>query len=244
MSTSTAAVTKAWLPVESNPSVFNEYAARLGWPTDLLAFADLLSLEDWATGMLPAPVRAIAMLYLIKPCHEDHRAAEEDLRVLAAAADGAPAAPVFIKQEIANACGTLALIHALGAVAAAGDVTLEPESWLAKFLEKSQTLDPEGRAELLAVDEEIEVEQATAVAGGQSAQVDDTWQHFVAFVEASGRLWELDGRKGGPIDHGPTTRATLLDDAITVMRSFMARDPEEVRFTMLALCAPIEEEQD
>jgi Ubiquitin carboxyl-terminal hydrolase, family 1 len=34
--------------------------------------------------------------------------------------------------------------------------------------------------------------------------------HFVALVEREGRLWELDGRKSGPVAHGPTTRDTLL----------------------------------
>ena len=34
--------------------------------------------------------------------------------------------------------------------------------------------------------------------------------HFVAFVERGSRLWELDGRKGFPVDHGPSSPATVL----------------------------------
>ena len=34
--------------------------------------------------------------------------------------------------------------------------------------------------------------------------------HFVALVHHGGRLWELDGRKPFPIDHGPTSEASLL----------------------------------
>ena len=34
--------------------------------------------------------------------------------------------------------------------------------------------------------------------------------HFVALVEREGQLWELDGRKSGPVAHGPTSRDTLL----------------------------------
>jgi ubiquitin carboxyl-terminal hydrolase L3 len=240
MSTQTTAAIKSWLPVESNPIVFNEYAARLGWPTDKLSFADLLSTEDWACEMLPAPVRAVAMLYLIKPCHEAHRALEEETRA-AAAAPAPDSMPLFIKQEIANACGTIALVHALAA--AAGDVELAPDCWLTKFLAKAAPMEPEGIAAMLGEDEQLEVEQAVAVAGGQSDQVEDTWQHFVCFVERGGRLWELDGRKGGPIDHGALgDGGTLLAGAIRVMKAYMARDPEEVRFTMLALCPPVEEE--
>ena len=152
--------------------------------------------------------------------------------------------PLFIKQEIANACGTIALVHALAA--AAGDVELAPECWLTKFLAKAAPMEPEGIAAMLGEDEQLEVEQAVAVAGGQSDQVEDTWQHFVCFVERGGRLWELDGRKGGPIDHGALGGGggALLAGAIEVMKAYMARDPEEVRFTMLALCPPVEEEEE
>lgn len=34
--------------------------------------------------------------------------------------------------------------------------------------------------------------------------------HFVAFVCRGGRLWELDGRKSFPVDHGPSNADTLL----------------------------------
>ena len=34
--------------------------------------------------------------------------------------------------------------------------------------------------------------------------------HFVALVERDGQLWELDGRKSGPVPHGPTSQQTLL----------------------------------
>lgn len=40
------------LPIESNPEVMNEYASKLGWPTELLAFHDVLSTDDWALEMV------------------------------------------------------------------------------------------------------------------------------------------------------------------------------------------------
>lgn len=47
----------------------------------------------------------------------------------------------------------------------------------------------------------------------------------------------LDGRKPIPINHGPTTPETLLDDAARVCKEYMERDPTEVRFTAVALTA-------
>ena len=231
-------------PVESNPEVFNEYSARLGWPVERYAWADLLSTEPWALDMLQQPVRAVAMLFLIKEAHEEHAAAEEAARA-AAPAPSPASLPLFIKQDIPNACGTLALLHALASAAAVtgGDVELAEDSWLRSFLARVAPLSPQQRADALAEDDAMEEEQAVAVEGGQSEQVDDTMQHFVCFVEKGGRLWELDGRKGGPVDHGPTSPASLLKDAVAVLQKFMARDPEEVRFTMLALCPPSPEEE-
>ena len=53
-----------------------------------------------------------------------------------------------------------------------------------------------------------------------------------------GCLYELDGRKAFPINHGPTTQDTLLSDACTVIKQFMERDPTELRFTIVALGGP------
>lgn len=44
-----------------------------------------------------------------------------------------------------------------------------------------------------------------------------------------GVLYELDGRKEGPVPHGPTSSATLLQDACAVVKQFMDRDPGELR---------------
>jgi hypothetical protein len=39
----------------------------------------------------------------------------------------------------------------------------------------------------------------------------------------AGQLWELDGRRTGPISHGPTQQDTLLQDVARVAKDFMAR---------------------
>ena len=232
-----------WLPVESNPEVFNDYAAKLGWPTSQFCWQDLLSFEDWATAMIPRPVLAVAMLYNIVPAQEAHREAEELVR---AAAPPAGSSPFFITQEIANACGTIALVHGCvhASAAAGGPVALPPGTWFARFAEKALPLGPAERAVLLREDEGLAASHADAVQGGQSAVVDDTWQHFVCFVSAGGRLWELDGRKGGPIDHGACGGEALLEGSSRVVQAFMARDPGSLRFTMLALAPPPPPEDD
>ncbi|XP_023288885.1 ubiquitin carboxyl-terminal hydrolase isozyme L3 [Orussus abietinus] len=59
--------------------------------------------------------------------------------------------------------------------------------------------------------------------------------HFVAFIHKDGSLYELDGRKPFPINYGPTSPEKFLEDATSVCQEYMTRDPEEMRFTMVAL---------
>lgn len=62
--------------------------------------------------------------------------------------------------------------------------------------------------------------------------------HFICFVNIDNVLYEMDGRKPWPVNHGPTTPESLLFDAATVIRTkFMALDPTELRFNVMALAA-------
>ena len=62
--------------------------------------------------------------------------------------------------------------------------------------------------------------------------------HAISCREVDGDLYELDGRKASAINHGPSSAESLLADAVGVVKQFMARDPEELRFTVVAL-APV-----
>ena len=52
-----------------------------------------------------------------------------------------------------------------------------------------------------------------------------------------GCLYEMDGRKSFPINHGATTPETLLQDACAVIKEFLERDPGESGFAVTALAA-------
>jgi ubiquitin carboxyl-terminal hydrolase L3 len=47
--------------------------------------------------------------------------------------------------------------------------------------------------------------------------------HFICFIEKDGSLWEMDGRKKCPINHGPCDE--LLESTATVVKQFMQREP-------------------
>lgn len=62
-------------------------------------------------------------------------------------------------------------------------------------------------------------------------------EHFVAFVKRDGYLVELDGRKSQPIIHDKLSDdAQFLKYAACVIRqNFMDKDPEELRFSIIAV---------
>lgn len=222
---------KRWFPLESNPAVMNAYVERLGFPTSRFAFCDVFSTDDWAVEMVPRPVLAVMMLFPIKEVTERHKE-EETARI---ARDGQTVAEevYYMRQYVGNACGTIGLLHAVG-----NNVATAPPadgSWLARFFDATRAMDAHGIASYLEEDDELEETHESTAQEGQSEVVMDVNTHFVAFVEVGGHIYELDGRKEGPVNHGPSSAETLLADACRVVKGFMERDPEELRFTIMAL---------
>lgn len=145
-----------------------------------------------------------------------------------------------------NACGTIGLLHTLMNLPDQVK-TFRDGSWLANFDKDTTLAGTDGspasatlRAERLEGDSRIASlhDQATSSDANQTGRgslEDSVETHFIALVHRGGTLYELDGRKKGPVNHGPTTQAGLLRDACRVVRELMDRDPGELRFTLLAL---------
>lgn len=148
----------------------------------------------------------------------------------------------FIKQRIGNACGTIGLLHALlNTPKDLQSAFIQPESWLHTFSQNCpSTLDPMTKAEALETNDKIASLHDAATSSDANAtdrgNIDDKIiTHFISLVCVNDTLYELDGRKKGPVKHGKTSSATLLKDSCRVVKEFMSRDPDEMRFTILAL---------
>lgn len=238
--------TPSWLPLESNPDVLNPFCKRLGLP-DGFGFADVFGLDEELLCMIPQPCFALCLLY---PSGNISRSRRTELRTKRAEGE-APAVPgslFYVQQhdDIGNACGTIATIHALANGALAGGFDLEDDSPLKNFMLKTADMDCGERGWTLAGEKALqELSDATAASGEtQGAGTDDAQnQHFIAFVLREGRLFELDGRtfdENGvafPVDHGEADPDTFVSKAAAVIRTeFMARDPENMNFNVTALC--------
>ncbi|KAJ9505398.1 hypothetical protein QJQ45_009575 [Haematococcus lacustris] len=230
---------KLWKPLESNPDVLNEFMAKLGVTSKTHAFTDILGLDPELLNMVPQPVVAVIMCY---PITKDSEAAARQEDAEQASRPPAGGADVFfMKQTIGNACGTIALLHSLGNLQ--GQLTIAPGSFLSHFLAATAGMTPEARGKFLEDPPEgspdIEAAHQAAAAGGDSAQVPDNEDvnlHFVTFILKDGLLWQLDGRRQGPVCNGPTSPNTLLQDAAAVVKQFAER-AKSIHFNLLALAA-------
>lgn len=221
-----------WLPLESNPDVMTKFLTCLGMKKTW-EFGDVYGLDVELLSMVPRPVCAVLLLFPITEKYEAFKKEEEDR--LKGKQD-ISSDVYFIKQTIGNACGTIGIIHAVANNLK--HLEFESDSALKMFLEKTSKMNPEQRAAFLETDDSIRVTHESSAQEGQTEapSADERVNlHFIAFVNVGGQLYELDGRKPFPIVHGKTSEDTLLEDAVEVCKLFMARDPDEVCFTIIAL---------
>lgn len=214
-----------WLPLESNPEVMNKYVQTLGI-SEQWQFVDVWGLDKDMLAMVPQPICAVLLLYPISDKSESNNLGTVDQS----------SELYFIKQTIGNACGTIGIIHAL----CNNDEILgfDREKHLSKFFGDTKDLSPEERGKHLESDAAFgEAHDEVAQEGQTQAPSRDEHVdlHFVAFVHHKGTLYELDGRRDAPVNHGATTAETLLEDTAEVVKKFMARDPDNLNFTVVAL---------
>jgi len=82
-----------------------------------------------------------------------------------------------------------------------------------KFLEKTVDLTPAERAKALEEDVSFANVHKSHASTGQTATPDlaaEVDLHYVCLIERDGHLYELDGNKPYPINHGPTTKDNFL----------------------------------
>ncbi|KAK1767900.1 peptidase C12, ubiquitin carboxyl-terminal hydrolase 1 [Phialemonium atrogriseum] len=149
---------------------------------------------------------------------------------------------MWFKQTINNACGLYGILHALSN-GAARDM-LEPNSLVTRLLETCSSLPPQERslvlensAELESVYEEVATQGISSIPDNAEDEVDF---HYVCFVKShkSGRLYELDGDRKGPIDRGVVVQPeedVLAPGGLNAIREYIECEPGNTNFSLMAL---------
>lgn len=176
---------------------------RLGLSRSLV-FHDVYSLtEPSLLSFLPRPASALLLVFPVTDRYEKFRREEDSTRE-EYQASGDDEEVVWFKQTIKNACGLIGLLHSV----CNGDARrqIEKGSDLDRLLGEATPLKPADRAELLYKNQALESAHADAANKGDTAAPGAATHvdlHFVAFVKSEqGNLWELDGRRKGPLNRG------------------------------------------
>lgn len=179
---------------------------------DTVAFHDVYSLdEEELLAFVPRPAYALLLVFPINEAYEKVRK-EEDSNRPEYNGSGPDEEVIWYKQTIGNACGLIGLLHA----ASNGPVTdkLTPGGPLHKLIQQAIPLKPIERADLLYESDALEAAHASAASLGDTAAppVEDSIEtHYVCFVKSKeGNLWELDGRRTGPLNRGMLLRCSCF----------------------------------
>lgn len=198
------------------------------------SFVDVYGLDPELLAMLPQPTCALLLLFPTSDKYHEFKKEQEE-KILKDGQDVSPNV-YFMKQTIGNACGTVAIVHS---IANNMDVLeLVEDGFLKNFMESTKSLSPQEKGAKLEADENISEAHEACAQEGQTetpSAEEHVDLHFVAIVHKDGCLYELDGRKSFPINHGKTTRDTFLQDAAEVCKEYMKRDPATLNFTVVAL---------
>lgn len=179
--------------IESDPGVFTQLIKKFG--AKGVQVEELWTINDGIFESL-RPVHGLIFLFKFLPYAE--RAGE-------IVTDSRLDKIYFAKQVINNACATQAVISLL-LNCDHPDLELGPE--LTKLKEFSMSFDPRMRGLTLSNSQTIRTahnsmtQQPIFEFDPKMASKDEDAYHFVGFMPIDGRLYELDGLKEGPIDHG------------------------------------------
>jgi len=229
----------AFIPLEANPELMTTLLHKLG-VSPALQMHDVYSLtEPDMLAFIPRPALALLLVFPVSATYESHRLAEDSLLdFYQGKGDTEPV--VWFRQTIYNACGLMGLLHAVSNGPARN--FLEEGSDLDKLIKLAVPLGPEDRAKLLEQDTTLaKAHREIAVQGDTAAPeaTDSVDLHYVCFVKGQdGALWELDGRRKGPLKRGELEEGedVLSPKALTLgPLKFLEREGGDLRFSCVAL---------
>jgi len=228
-----------WVPLESNPDMLNVFARHIGLPEEW-RFVDVLGVDAEFLSMVPRPVLGVTLLFQCSEKLLEHNYEQQTL--IKKSGQKLKDDTFFMKQYVGNACGTIAAIHCIAN--SAEKMGVASDSAVGQLLTRTRGLSPEEIGAQLADMEEFHLASDESAAGGQTEAPEaeeDTDHHFISFVAVDGDIYELDGAKPFPINHGPAGDDMLEAVANVIKAEFMEKDPGNIHFNVMALVKSTED---
>ena len=220
-----------WTTIESDPGVFTEIVSAIG--VRGVAFEELYTLEADELKRLE-PIYGLIFLFKYR--------GDDGGEVCAIDAEAESKGVFFARQMIQNACATQAVLSVL----LNADDKLELGETLSAFKEFTSEFDAETKG--LAISNSDVIRDAhnsfarpePIVLQSRPAREDDDVFHFVGYVPKGKVVYELDGLRQGPINHGhfgnEDDDKTWLDVAVpAIQRRIAAYSTNEIKFNLLAV---------
>ncbi|CAD5225945.1 unnamed protein product [Bursaphelenchus okinawaensis] len=215
-----------WLPLESNPEVFNDFMTRIG--VKKATCVDVYGFDDESISFIPKPHLALIL------CYPDYEKVQDIMKPIydKLFSDGntVPDKIFFMEQKIDNACGTFALFHSIAQNTDKLDIG---QGSFAKWFEDAKKVGVDERSDLLEKCKDIaEAHEASAAVGDTDTEV--VKHHFITYCNVDGILYEIDSDQPFPRACGKTTEENLLKDAGAIVKQLMDK-LGNVSFSCLAL---------
>jgi ubiquitin carboxyl-terminal hydrolase L3 len=221
-----------WVPLESNPEVMTDFMHRLG-VKKTWQFHDCFGLDEELLAMVPQPCLAVLLLFPYDKLKSEKQKEREKIEK-----EGQDISPkvYYMKQLVGNACGTVAVMHSLlnnlNKIETESDKNAIENFYIAT-LEKNYV----ERGQALGRDTNIHKAHNVVASKGQTEAPEadaDVEHHFICFVEVDGHLYELDGAKQFPVNHGKTENL-LVDAAGIIKTNFIEKTDGDMGFSVITL---------
>jgi len=217
-----------WCLIESDPGVFTELIQKFGvsgvqveelWSLDKELFQDL------------NPVYGLIFLFKWTADEEVVGTIVQDSRLESI---------FFAKQVINNACATQAILSALMNIT---DPAVKLGPTLQELKEFCSSFDAGMKGLTLSNSDQIRTvhnsfaRQTLFEFDAKAATKDDDVFHFVTYVPIKGRLYEIDGLKAGPVDHGAIAEGSdWMDTVRPIIEARMQKYTQgEIHFNLMGV---------